>query len=115
MTPLKKIPRLPDNATVADFKRLSARRQSAYALLMDRHQVVGLVSMFSIVNRKLADEQLLRPCAEDVLEIRENRNLKSAFYRLRRNPHHSAVVVDARKHPIGFVRLEEIARYIAGK
>ncbi len=115
MTSLKKIPRLPDNATVADFKRLCARRQSAYALLMDRHRVEGLVSLFSVVNRKLDDDQPLRPCAEDVLEIRENRNLKSAFYRLRRNPRHSAVVVDARKHPVGFIRLEDIARYIAGK
>ena len=115
MTPLKKIPRLPDNATVADFKRLCARRQSAYALLMDRHRVAGLVSLFSVVNRKLDGNQPLLPCAEDVLEIRENRNLKSAFYRLRRNPRHSAVVVDARKHPVGFIRLEDIARYIAGK
>lgn len=115
MTPLKQIPRLPETATVADFKRLCARHQSADALLMDRHHVVGLVSLFSIINRKLADDQPLRPCAEDVLEIQENRNLKSAFYRLRRNPRHSAVVVDARKHPVGFIRLEEIARYIAGR
>jgi CBS domain containing-hemolysin-like protein len=115
MTPLKKIPSLPASATVADFKRLCARRQSAYALLMDRHRVVGLVSLFGIVNRKFADDQSLRPCAEDVLEIRENRNLKSAFYRLRRNPRHSAVVVDARHHPVGYLHLEAIARYIAGE
>jgi CBS domain containing-hemolysin-like protein len=82
---------------------------------MDRHEVAGFVSLFSVVNRKLADDQLLRSCAEEVLKIRGNRNLKSAFYRLRRNPHHSAVVVDARKHPVGFIRLEEIARYIAGE
>ena len=115
MTPLKKTPRLPGDATEADLKRLCARRESAYALLMDRHRVVGMVSLFSIVNRKLGDDQPLRPCAEDMPEIRESRNLKSAFYRLRRNPRHSAVVVDARKHPVGLIRLEEIARYIAGK
>lgn len=115
MTPLKKTPRLPSDATVADFKRLCSRRPVMYALLMDRHAVVGLVSLFSIVNRKLTDDQLLRPCAEDVLKIRESRNLKSAFYRLRRNPHHSAVIIDARKHPVGFIQLEDIARYIAGK
>ena len=114
MTPLKKIPSLPVDATVADFKRLCVRRESAYALLMDRHHVVGLVSLFSIVNRRLAGDQPLRPCAEDVLKIRENRNLKSAFYRLRRNPHHSAIVLDARHHPIGYLHLESIARYIAG-
>jgi CBS domain containing-hemolysin-like protein len=50
-----------------------------------------------------------------MLEIQENRSLKSAFYRLRRNPQHSAIIVDARKHPIGFIQLEAIARYIAGK
>ncbi len=115
MTPLKAMPRLPCDATVADFKRLCSRRQSAHALLVDRHRVVGLVTLFCIVNRKLADDQPLRPCAEEVLEIRENRNLKSAFYRLRRNPRHSAVVTDARNHPVGFIRLEEIARYIAGE
>jgi CBS domain containing-hemolysin-like protein len=111
MTPLKNIPQLPAAATVADFRRLGA----ASALLMDKHAVTGLVSMFAIVNRKLDDSQPLKPYAEDVLRIEESRNLRSAFYRLRRNPHHSAVVVDSRKHPAGFVRLEDIARHIAGK
>lgn len=114
MVPLKAAPSLPATATVADFKRLCARRASAQALLMDRHKVLGLVSLFGVVGRKLGDTQLLRPCVEDVLEIPGNRNLKSAFYRLRRTPCRSAVVVDARRHPIGFIRLEDIARYIAG-
>lgn len=115
MTPLKKIPSLSAEATVADFKRLCLRRESAYALLIDHHDVVGQVSLFSIVNRRLDDDQPLRPCTEEMLEIRENRSLKSAFYRLRRNPHHSAVVLDARNHPVGYLHLESIARYIAGK
>ena len=115
MTPLKKIPCLPDEATVADFRRLSASRKSAYALLMHRHEVEGIVSLYAIVNRKLDDNAPLRPYAEDVLKIQENRSLKSAFYRLRRNPRHSAVILDARKHPIGFIQLEDIARYIAGE
>lgn len=115
MTPLKGIPCLPADSSVADFRRLSALRGTAYALLMDAHAVVGMVSMFPIVNRKLGDDQPLKPFAEDVLKIEEGRNLKSAFYRLRRNPRHSAVVVDSRKHPVGFIRLEDIARYIAGK
>ena len=114
MAPLKKIPRLPSDATVADFKRLVARRNSAYALLMDKHSVVGMVSMFTIVNRKLGNDEPLEPYADEVLEIQENRNLKLAFYQLRRNPRHSAVILDARKHPVGFIRLEDIARYIAG-
>ncbi len=113
MTPLKEIPRLPDTATVADFKRLLERRETTYALMMHRHTVIGFVSMFSVVHRRLADDAELRPYAEDVLKLPENRNLKSAFYRLRRNPRHSAVVVDSRHHPVGFVRLEDIARYIA--
>jgi len=115
MTPIKDIPRLPADAAVADFKRLTARRNSTYALLMHKHAVVGMVSMFAIVNRKLGNDAPLRPSADEVLEIQENRNLKSAFYRLRRNPHHSAVVLDARRHPIGLIRLEDIARHIAGK
>jgi len=113
MTPFKGIPRLPENATVADFKRLVARRGSTYAVLMQKHRAVGLVSMFSVVNRKLKEEDLLKACSEDVLSLQENRNLKSAFYRLRRNPRHCAVVVDGRKHPVGFIQLEDIARYIA--
>ncbi len=115
MTPFKAIPRLPADATVGDFRGLCARQQSSYALLVERHRVVGLVSLFVLVNRKLTDNQPLRPSAEDVLEIKENRNLKSAFYRLRRNPRHSAVVVDARNHPVGYLHLEAIARYIAGE
>ncbi|MEA2069511.1 MAG: CNNM domain-containing protein [Verrucomicrobiota bacterium] len=115
MIPFKKVPRLPDHATVADFKRLVARRETSYAVLMHKHSVVGLVSLFSVVNRKLGDEALLKPYAEDVLNLQENRNLKSVFYRLRRNPHHSAVVTDAHRHPVGFVRLEDIARYIVKK
>jgi len=115
MAPLKKIPCLPSDATVADFKRLASRRNSAYALLMDKHAVVGMVSMFTIVNRKLANDKPLGPYADEVLEMQENHNLKSTFYRLRRNPRHSAVILDARKHPVGFIRLEDIARYIAGE
>lgn len=113
MTPFTEIPRLPDTATVADFKRLIDRRESTYAIMVHRHSVVGLVSMFSIVARKLGDDELLKPYVGDVLRLPENRNLKSAFYRLRRNAQHSAVVVDTRNHPVGFVRLEDIARYIA--
>lgn len=115
MTPLKKIPSLPDQATVSDLKRLLARHDSVFAVLMRNHAVVGIVSIFSVINRRLGDDELLEPYAEDVLRIQENRNLKSAFYRLRRNPHHSAVILDARKHPVGFIRLEDIARYIAGE
>jgi putative hemolysin len=113
MTPLRKVPVLQDHANVADFKRLIARRETTHAVLMHKHTVVGLVSMYSIIHRKLGDDELLRPYAEDVLKVQENRSLKSAFYRLRRNPRHSAVVVDVRNHPVGFVRLEDVARYIA--
>ncbi len=115
MTPFKEIPRLPDNATVADFKRLIDRRETTYAVMMHRHATIGLVSMFALVARKLGDDDFLKPYAEDMLTLAENRNLKSAFYRLRRNPRHSAVVVDARNHPVGFVHLEDIARFIARK
>jgi putative hemolysin len=115
MTPLREIPCLPQTATVGDLKQLLARRNSAYAILMNRHAVVGLVSIFPIINRKLADDAVLKPYAEDVLMLDDGRNIKSAFYRLRRNPRHSAVVVDTRKHPVGVVHLEDIARYIARK
>ncbi|MDH3346001.1 MAG: CNNM domain-containing protein [Kiritimatiellaceae bacterium] len=114
MIPLGKTPRLPSDAAVNDFKRLCKQRSTAYALLMDRHRVVGFVSLCSIVNRKLTDDQPVQICAENIPEIKEGRSLKSAFYRLRRNPYHSAVVVDARKHPVGIVKLEEIARHIVG-
>ncbi len=115
MTPLKDIPRLPEEATVADFKRLIGRGNASEAIMVHRHAVVGLVSMFPVIARRLDDAQPLRPYAEDVLRLPENGNLKSAFYRLRRNPRHCAVVVDARQHPVGLVRLEDIARYIARK
>ena len=115
MTPFKKVPCLPDTATVADFKALVARREIPFAILLHKHAEVGMVSLFTIVNRKLADADLLKPYAEDVLKLPENRNLKSAFYRLRRNPRHSAIVVDAHDHPVGFVQLEDLARYIVKK
>jgi CBS domain containing-hemolysin-like protein len=115
MTPLRKVPVLQDHATVADLKRLLDRRETTFAVLMHRHAAVGIISMFEVVNRKLGDEEPVKPYAEDVLSVRDNRNLKSVFYRLRRNPRHSAVVVDGRKHPVGFVQLEDIARYIAKK
>ncbi|MDH3981343.1 MAG: CNNM domain-containing protein [Kiritimatiellaceae bacterium] len=115
MTPFRKVPVLSDDSTVADFKQLVARRETTDAVLMHKHHVIGMVSMFEIINRKLEDHASLMPYAEDLLKLQDNRNLKSAFYRLRRNPHHSAVVVDSRKHPIGFIRLEDVARYIVKK
>ena len=115
MVPLKKTPTLHAQASVADFKRVVARHKATFVLLLDKHAVVGIVSMFSLINRRLANDAQLRPYAEEILIIKENQNLKSAFYRLRRNPRHSAVVVDARGHPVGFLRLEDIARYISGE
>ena len=91
------------------------RRETNDAIMMHRHSVVGLVSMFSLVARRLDNDEPLKPYVEEVLNLPETCNLKSAFYRLRRNPRHSAVVVDARSHPVGFIRLEDIARYIARK
>ncbi len=115
MTPFKKMPSLPETATVADFKELVKRRETSDAVLLHKHAVVGTVSMFSIINRKLADSEPLKLYADDVLKIDERRNIKSAFYRLRRNPRHIAVVIDAHQHPVGFIRLEDIARFIAKK
>jgi CBS domain containing-hemolysin-like protein len=115
MTPLNEIPRIDPGATVADFKRLAARRGTSFAIMMKRHRAVGMISMFTVINRKLDDGEILEPYGDEVPELQENRNLKSAFYRLRRNPRHSAVIVDSRNHPLGFVRLEDIARYIAGE
>lgn len=115
MTPLKKMPQLPDTATVADLKELLSHRDTLHVVLMHRHTVVGIVSMFTVINRKLDDAEPLKPYADEVLKLEETRNLKSAFYRLRRNPRHSAVVHDALNHPVGFIRLEDIARYIAKK
>ncbi len=115
MTPFKKMPQLPDTATVADLKVLLARRETVHVVLMHKHSVVGLVSLFTVINRKLADTEPLKPYANEVLRLEEGRNIKSAFYRLRRNPRHSAVVFDSMNHPVGFIRLEDIARYIAKK
>jgi CBS domain containing-hemolysin-like protein len=115
MTPLKKMPQLPVAATVADFKELLSRRDAPYVVLMRKHAVVGIVSMFGVINRRLGDAEPLAPYADEVLRIEDGRNIKSAFYRLRRNPRHSAVVTDALNHPVGFIRLEDIARYIAKK
>ena len=115
MTPFKKVPTLPDSATVADFKKLVALRKTPFVILMHHSGAVGIVSLFSLVNRKLVDSDRLKPYAEEMLTLWEDRNLKSAFYRLRRNPHHSAIVLDAHRHLVGFVRLEDIARYITKK
>jgi CBS domain containing-hemolysin-like protein len=115
MTPFKKVPVLQDTATVADFKELLARRDTNDAVLMHKHMAVGMISMFELINRKLENSEPLKPYAEDLLKIEESRSLKSAFYRLRKNPHHSAVIVDSRGHPVGFIRLEDIARYLVKK
>jgi CBS domain containing-hemolysin-like protein len=115
MTPLKKVATLPADATVADFRQIVAQHGTAFVILLDRHIAVGLVSMFALVHRGLGNDAPLQPYAEDVLALPENRNLKSAFYRLRRNPRHSAVVVDVRGHCIGLLQLEDIARYISGE
>ncbi len=115
MSPFKKVPVLPDTATVGDFKQLIARRDITDAVLMHRHMAVGMVSMFSLINRNLPADQPLKPYAGDLLKIEEQRSLKSAFYRLRKHPWHRAVVTDSRGHPVGFIRLEDIARYIAKK
>jgi CBS domain containing-hemolysin-like protein len=115
MTPFKKMPQLPDSATVADLKEVLSCHETLYVVLMHKNTVVGLVSMFTVINRRLADTDLLKPYAHESLKLDESRNLKSAFYRLRRNPRHCAVVFDALHHPVGFIRLEDIAHYIVKK
>ena len=74
-----------------------------------KHAVLGNVELDATLG------PILKAYADDPLKINESRSIKSAFYRLRRNPRRSAVVVDARNHPVGFIRLEDIARYIAKK
>jgi putative hemolysin len=115
MTPFNQVPHCEPKATVADLKQLIQLYRTPYAVVVHHHSVVGYVSLFSVVSRKLVEKEHLKPCVEDVLVLPEGRNLKSAFYRLRRNPRHCAVVVDARRHPVGFIRLEDIARYIVHK
>lgn len=115
MTPFNRVPHCSPKATVADLKRLIKCYRTPYAVVVRHHAVVGYVSLFTVVSRRLAEDEVLEPYVEDVLVLPEGRNLKSAFYRLRRNPRHCAVVVDARRHPVGFIRLEDIARYIVHK
>lgn len=115
MTPFRKAPVLQDDQTVGDFKALITGRDTNDAVLMHKHQAVGMISMYELINRRLDDSEPLKPYAEDLLKLQENRNLKSVFYRLRKDPNHSAVVVDARNHPVGFVRLEDVARYLVKK
>jgi CBS domain containing-hemolysin-like protein len=113
MKPIKQLPKLPEDAVLADFRRLVGRRGTAYVALTGHHRITGLVSLFTLAQRTLEDSEKLKPYAESVLEVRESQNLKSAFYRLRRNPRHMAVVVNTHKHPVGFIHLEDIARFIA--
>ncbi|MBN2684163.1 MAG: DUF21 domain-containing protein [Pontiellaceae bacterium] len=115
MTPFNRVPHCSPNATVADLKQLIQRYRTPYAVVVHHHAVVGYVSLFAVVSRKLGEDDVLDPYVENVLTLPEGRNLKSAFYRLRRNPRHCAVVVDARHHPVGFIRLEDIASYIVHK
>ena len=113
-TPLRQSPTLPAHATVADFRKICTRHNTSYAILLQHHRVVGFISIFSIVPRKLSDETRILPYATDPLLLPETQNLKSAFYRLRRHPRHLAVLIDARNHPIGLIHLQQIARYISG-
>ena len=114
MEPLKNIPSLHKDATVADLKQLVARKKTAYAILIHQHKAVGMISLFSIIKRRLPDDQPLLPYAGDILKLEEDRNIKSAFFRLRRNPHHCAVIINTRQHPVGFIRMDDIARFIIG-
>ena len=50
MTPLKQIPRLPAEASVADLRRLVARRNISFALLTGRHRILGMISILSLIH-----------------------------------------------------------------
>ncbi|MCF7849589.1 MAG: CNNM domain-containing protein [Kiritimatiellales bacterium] len=115
MKPIKQLPKLPEEATMADFRRLVGRQGAAYVALTSHHLITGVVSMFTLAQRTLEDSEKLKPYAGTVLQIEERQNLKSAFYRLRRNPLHLAVVVNVHHHPVGFIHLEDIARFIAAE
>jgi putative hemolysin len=115
MTPFRKVASLPATATVSDFRALNRCCEEDEVILVERQRAVGLIALDTIISRGLGDEVCLRDYAEDLLFLSENRNLKSAFYRLRRNPRHCAVILDARAHPVGLIRLESLARYIVSK
>ena len=112
--PLRQAPTLSAQATVADFRKVCTQHKTSYAILLQHHRVVGFISIFAIVPRKLSDETPILPYATTPLLLPETQNLKSAFYRLRRHPRHLAVLIDSRNHPVGLIRLEQIARYISG-
>lgn len=113
MRPLRKSLTLGVEATVGDLRGLCGRRSGAEVLLIEGQRAVGLVQLEEVLKRRLGDEVQLLPLAQDVLSIEVNRNIKSAFYRLRRNPQQVAAVVDGRGILLGSLRIEDIARYIA--
>ena len=115
MTPIRKTPRLSIDATADDFKKICQQYKTDYALVIDHHRIIGSVSLFQIISRNLSGDQPLKPCIQDVLQIQDHRSIKSVFYRLRRHPRHRAVIIDAREHPVGYISIDAIARYIAEK
>ena len=124
MTPLIEIQSLPDTATIAEVRDLTA--QSGFAHLLIYHdrvdRIVGAVSLKELLAQRpddLSEEEFLRQTVKPfvnrkILFAPESQSVNTLLDELRRRPLPIAIIVDEYGGMTGMVTVEDLVELITG-
>lgn len=114
MQPASSVAALPDNATVAEAKKL-LRTLDAEHLILYRgslRRITGTVSLFDLMKPELQPTSPLKPMQHKLTRLRADLPLTRAFRRLRQSGEAVALVTDRSSRTTGLLHLRDIAAYI---
>jgi len=112
MMPIKKIPIISKNATVADFKKILHKSNLNDVFVRNRNQIIGYVSSRNIVLNNLNDDDKIFPLLQNITNININKSFKLTLNQLKELRSDYAVVTNKYGISEGVVNFEDIANYI---
>ncbi|AKJ65694.1 CNNM domain-containing protein [Kiritimatiella glycovorans] len=116
MTPLDRVPAVSVESAVRDAERLLQKsgRNRCAVFRGRRNNVIGTLHLCDLMDPETGPDDPVRPLVRKAVRIRADATLQQAFSKLRKNRQPVAVLMDERDRAQGQVRIEDLARYIAG-
>lgn len=115
MSPLKQLPILTANSTVAQMRQLVQKQGAPYAIVCHRslHNIIGMVFVRDLLRAK--EGQLLRPFVRPAWFVTEKTPLMHILKQFRHHVGHIAVVLNSKGLAAGVITLDEIVEETLGK
>ena len=114
MTPISEIPRISQNATIAELKAVLTNSKHSRAVVYKEqtNRVSGTVHIFDLINANAKEDDLIAKYVQNAIHIHPSVSVQEAFTKLR-NHKHPVAFVGNNKQSFGQIRLYDIAQYIS--